>query len=232
MNHSARRINSIIHHGGHTSYLEIGVKAGKTFFAVEADRRVGVDPRFRFATGDHDRRGTAFFETTSDEYFASLSSSTWFDVIFLDGLHVFEQTYRDFCNSLSHAHATTVWVIDDTIPVDAYSAIPDQARALEERRRTGDTSNAWHGDVYKMIFALHDFHPGFAYRTILGGGNPQTVAWRAPRAGFKPRFDSFEAISRLSFYDLRDNWDLVREGSEANVLEEVARFCHRASAES
>ena len=110
--------------------------------------------------------------------------------------------------------------------------MPDQARAIEARRKTGDTSNAWHGDVYKMIFALHDFHPGFAYRTILGGGNPQTVAWRAPRAGFKPRFDSFEAISRLSFDDLRNNWELVRGGSEEDVLEEVARSCHRDPAQS
>jgi hypothetical protein len=33
-------------------YLEVGVSAGETFFAVSADRKVAVDPHFRFSVAD------------------------------------------------------------------------------------------------------------------------------------------------------------------------------------
>jgi hypothetical protein len=228
--HSARRLNALIRRCGQRRYLEIGVKAGRTFFAVEIDDKVAVDPRFRFAPADHARPGVAFLAMTSDEYFAALDPSARFDVVFLDGLHVFEQTYRDFRSSLLHAHGTTVWLVDDTIPCDPYSAIPDRARALEARGRTGDPSRAWHGDVYKMIFALHDVHPELRYRTIVGGGNPQTVVWPEPRDPGPPRIGSLEAISRLDFSDLQRHWDLVRAGGEREVLDEVTRFCRRRAA--
>ena len=39
---------------------------------------------------------------TSDEFFATLRRSKRFDVAFLDGLHTFDQTYRDMINTFAH----------------------------------------------------------------------------------------------------------------------------------
>lgn len=215
---AARRINSLARAANAKSYLEIGVSRGATFFAVEIPRRVGVDPAFRFdarakATGD-----TRLFEMTSDDWFVAHSRGETFDVIFLDGLHTFEQTFRDFCNSLAVAHDRTVWVIDDTVPSDIYSAWPDQKEAATVRRESfarlsdnvtinGKLKGGWHGDVFKVVFAIHDFFPTLSYCTIMTGGNPQTLVWRTPRTAFAPLFNSLEAISRLTFFDFRRRFD-------------------------
>ena len=46
----------------------------------------------------------------------SLFADHSLDLVYLDGLHTFEQTYRDLCNTLMHAHPATVILVDDTVP--------------------------------------------------------------------------------------------------------------------
>jgi hypothetical protein len=147
---------------------------------------------------------------TSDAFFAQLPIQQTFDVIYIDGLHTLEQTYRDLCNSLVHSHQQTVILIDDTKPVDVYSAIPDYAKAIRHRRVTGGDSLCWHGDTFKVVFVIHDFHPALNYRTITGSGNEQTLVWRSTDRWRAPRFDSLEAISRLTYFDSVDEVDVMR----------------------
>jgi len=212
---SSRRINEIAAVTSATTYLEVGVAAGDTFFGVDLPMKDAVDPHFAFATADHATETQRFFETTSDRFFASRDPRPLYDIIFLDGLHTFEQTFRDFCSALSHAHGRTVFLIDDTVPSDVYSSLPDPTQAIEERALAvggGDTS--WHGDVYKMVLALHDFFPALSYATITDGGNPQTLVWREPRADFAPRYDNLEKVSRTGYFDLsalRDVFQFTRE---------------------
>jgi predicted O-methyltransferase YrrM len=198
--HTLRRINRIAQHMGARSYLEIGVARGKTFNNLEFDRKVAVDPKFNFDVAEFQKEGVEFHALPSDRYFTECNGSEKFDIIFLDGLHRFQQTFRDFCNSLACAHDRTVILIDDIYPIDVYSALPLQRDAYEFRRRAGTESPAWHGDVFKVVFAIHDFFPMFSYVT-LKGGNPQTLLWKAPREDFSPVFDSLEAVERLSYFD-------------------------------
>lgn len=223
---SVRRINSLAKRLESASYLEIGVRRGNTILNVNISHRVGVDPVFLFDFKATARAGLEFHQLKSDDYFAQLTKTTVFDIFFLDGLHTFEQTARDFLNSLKHSHPRSVWLIDDTRPRDVYSALPDMQRAIKYRELEAKSTNrSWHGDVFKTVFLIHDFMQGLNYRTIVDAGNPQTLVWQSDDADRQrvPRFNSFEAISRLDYFDLLDNIDILRECTERNALDLCGR---------
>jgi hypothetical protein len=203
---------------GSSSYLEVGVNRGTTFLAVSAPYRVGVDPRFLLDPSALQDRAIEFVTATSDGFFASLPPERSFDIVFLDGLHTFEQTYRDLCNSLLHAHARSVILLDDTLPSDPWSAIPDQARSLRLRQEAGLAGRNWHGDVYKVVAAIHSYHLGLDYRTIVGSGNPQTLVWRGRRQEGRPPPLDWDSISRMSYFDLLDGRELLNEATEDDAI--------------
>jgi Methyltransferase domain len=215
---SVRRLNRLGTALRASSYLEVGVFAGSTFNAVTIPHRTGVDPRFQFDIEAVADDQTVLKTMTSDEFFAELPIGETFDVIYLDGLHTLEQTYRDLCNSLIHSHQRTVILIDDTKPSDVYSAIPDFEKAIRHRRAAGGDSPCWHGDTFKVVFAIHDFHPALNYRTIVGSGNAQTLVWRSIEGRRAPRFDSLEAIARLTYFDVLDEDFIMRCCSEDEAI--------------
>jgi len=215
---SARRLNHLGTALGASSYLEVGVFAGSTFNAVKIPQRTGVDPRFQFDIEAAADDRTVLKMMTSDEFFAELSIGETFDVIYLDGLHTLEQTYRDLCNSLIHSHQRTVILIDDTKPTDVYSALPDYERAIRHRKAAGGDDLAWHGDTFKVVFVIHDFHLALNYRTIVGSGNAQTLVWRSADWWRAPRFDSLEAIARLTYFDVVDEEPVMRCCSEDDAI--------------
>lgn len=216
--HSRRRVNRVAEHIGGASYLEIGVFKGKTFNNVHFPRQVAVDPYFGFDVAEFARDGVDFVAKTSDDYFATVNNGEKFDVVFLDGLHNFQQTFRDFCNALACANDKTVWLIDDVLPSDVYSALPIAAEARGFRKRAGINSNAWHGDVFKVIYLIHDFFPTLSYVCFSTGGNPQALVWRKPRAAFSPLYKTVEAIERMSYFDLLKNEQVL------NLMPEEAAF--------
>jgi hypothetical protein len=218
-NFSARRINRVARALGSTRYLEIGVSHGVTFHAVKIENRVAVDPRFQFKTSDFENPSTKFFEVPSDAYFDALGDDVTYDQFFIDGLHTFEQTLRDFSNTLLHSHRRTVWLIDDTKPSDVYSSLPDNRDTFLFRGEVGRADDhSWHGDVYKVVAYIHDFCPGLDYRTIVGSGNIQTLVWRSKQGRRVPKFKNLESISRLTYFDLRKSIDLLREASEEDAI--------------
>jgi hypothetical protein len=213
LNWTARRIARLAHALDARRYLEIGVSAGDTFRGIDIADRTGVDPKFMFPIAQYADLNTHFHETTSDAFFETLPIDTTFDIYFIDGLHTFEQTLRDFCNAVTHSHPRTVWLLDDTEPCDVYSTDPVASRALFFRHRTGDLSVAWHGDVFKLVYYIHDFMPKLNYRTLVGD-NPQTLVWRSSSDRRSPRFNSLETISRMTYFDMTDHIDILRQCSE------------------
>lgn len=209
-----RRINAIAEHIGARSYLEIGVSKGRTFHAVSVPAKVGVDPKFQFEVDERQQHGAEYHEVRSDEYFTRIANEAKFDLIYLDGLHTFQQTFRDFCNSLACAHNRTVWLIDDILPIDVYSALPNHAEAVRFRKQGGGSGGAWHGDVFKVLFAIHDFFPMYSYVSFRRPGNPQAIVWKAPRNEFVPTLNSMEAIERLSYFDLLKLLEILNLKSE------------------
>ena len=218
--HSSRRINAIASQMRARSYLEIGVARGRTFLAVDIPEKSAVDPRFAFDWKPHQTDKVRFYDMESDRYFTGHGKGG-FDIVMLDGLHVFEQTFRDFCNTLLVTHDRSLILIDDTVPVDIYSAWPDADEAIAARKAGGGSGAAWHGDIFKMVLVIHDFFPMLSYCTIGTEGNPQTLVWRERRSDFQPRFNSLETIGRMGWFELHRNMDLMRLVPEDEALATV-----------
>ena len=217
MTHSARRLNKISELLGAKKYLEVGVEFGLTFFNVDIPNKVAVDPAFRFDINNMNMTGCEFHQVYSDEFFLNKSNSK-FDLIFLDGLHQFEQTIRDLLNCLTLSHSKTVIIIDDVMPTDVFSSLRDHSEANKFRVLNGGNGSAWAGDVFKVIYFLHDFMPRYSYATFDDGWNRQTLLWQKPRAKFKPVFDNFELISRMNYFDLINNIDVMKLMDEDTAI--------------
>ena len=85
------------------SYLELGVFDNKNFNQIKCKNKYSVDTN-----------GAALYTGTTDDYFASVSEETQFDIIYIDANHDLEYVIRDYNNSIKHAKK---WiVIHDMIP--------------------------------------------------------------------------------------------------------------------
>ena len=218
------------------NYLEIGVNQGETFFNVNFQNKIGVDPAFQFVPEDHLQKGVAFFTMPSDDFFEHWKAGDknhdiitmpdyvlpdTFDIIFIDGMHTFEQSLRDFENSLQFSHDDTIWLLDDTIPSDPYSAEPDCDLSLSAKKAAGIADESWHGDVYKTVLAIHDKYTDFSYLTLIGG-NPQTIVWKSSAMAREPLFTSLHQIKTFTYFDmLRHAW-LYNPATDAQFREIVS----------
>lgn len=123
-------LQKIIDTNGYKSYLEIGCDRDQVFGNIEVQTKVGVDPK---------RGGTV--RMTSDEFFKK-TCCTKYDLIFIDGLHTYEQVKTDFDNAWTRLAPNGTVVIHDMLPTAAGQATPEP------------TEKAWLGDVWKFGFDL------------------------------------------------------------------------------
>ena len=194
------RLNKLASINKSSRYLEIGVSKGITFNAVKIDNKVAVDPQFRLNKDKYATDKVVFMEISSDEFFRSYAKDfKSFDLIYLDGLHTFEQTFRDFCATLACAHSKTIWLIDDTCPGSYAQAQSSLNRCRQIQKFSDEKTASWMGDVFKIVAAIHDFFPQYSFATFPHHG--QTVVWNYPRKDFQPLWNSLEIISRLEYAD-------------------------------
>ena len=209
--------------GGLGNYLEIGVAKGATFFNVEAIEKHAVDPRFRFDTRTRSSyKNEIYHAMTSDEFFnENLQNPFSFDLIFLDGLHTYSQTLRDFLASQKLAHSKTIWLIDDTMPTDAIAAEADLSRVREARAAQGRPDDeTWMGDVFKVIAFIDAFLPQFSCFSLEGHG--QTLILPIPRQQISGKFKTTEEIENLNYIDaLLLNNNLLKPTSFGTLLGKI-----------
>lgn len=123
-------LNSLISDNNYKSYLEIGLDDGKNYDSILIENKVSVDP-------SDVRGGKPIFKLTSDEFFTINTSK--FDLIFIDGMHTFEVSFRDLLNSLNILNENGAIVLHDTFPKKyEYQTVPA-------------TDPCWTGDVWKTI---------------------------------------------------------------------------------
>ena len=205
-------------------YLEVGVDEGLTFQALTAARKVAVDPRFRF-TPAPDAEAVSHHQVSSDDYFAAhCPPGEVFDVIYLDGLHTFEQTLRDLLNAVMRLAPDGIIVINDILPASYHASLPSVAEAFQVRDLLARTdpalagNDSWMGDVYKLAFFIETFMQQLTYATV-ADNHGQLVAWAAPRAaqGMAPR--SMKQVASLDFAATVTQRDVFRILPFAEILE-------------
>ena len=119
-------IQTIIKKKKFKNYLEIGCDNDQTFSKIKIKNKVGVDP----ISGGTIRK-------TSDNFFKTNTKK--FDIIFIDGLHHYDQVISDIDNSLKVLNKGGVILVHDCLP----SSLSEQAVPRYKSR--------WCGDVWKAI---------------------------------------------------------------------------------
>ncbi len=138
-------IQNIINKKNYKKYLEIGCDRNENFSQINIDKKVGVDPS---------RGGT--IRMTSDDFFQENKNK--FDIIFLDGLHTYEQTIKDINNSLKIISDEGVILIHDCLPKKIWNQIVP--------RMYGH----WNGDVWKAIVHSRTYENVDTYTCIADHG--------------------------------------------------------------
>ena len=212
--------------GGIKRYLEIGVAKGTTFFKVNAQEKHAVDPRFRFDIATRrDFTNESYHPMTSDEFFMQcIGKKVTFDFIFLDGLHTYSQTLRDFLACQALAHHRTIWLIDDTVPTDPVAAEPDLKRVKNARAAQGkEEDQTWMGDVFKLVAFIDGFCPQFTCLTLENHG--QTLILPVPRRSLNGKYNSTNEIEKLNYVDaLLLQKNLLKPTSWDQIMDQVDKL--------
>ncbi len=138
-------INKLINKNEYKSYLEIGINdpnVDRSWEKIKIDIKHGVDPNFETT-----------YQMTSDEFFSKHATQTY-DIIFVDGLHTFDQAYKDIKNSLNCLNDRGVIVVHDCNPLNEIVQRPERV------------SDAWNGDVWKAIVKLRMEEIGLVIHTV------------------------------------------------------------------
>jgi len=133
-------------------YLEIGVEKGISLsLALPGSHAIGVDPNPNI---QHQLRAwTQVFRMTSEAFFLNYVGRA-FDLIFIDGLHLYEVVAQDFINAEKFCKPTSIMLFHDTLPYKAEIATQVVS------------SPSWTGDVWKLVPALIKGRPDLTVFTI------------------------------------------------------------------
>lgn len=188
-----------------SSYLEIGVRNGENYFAINAKRKFGVDPNYFFAKRallkswlKKSNRTQRMFRCTSDHFFlhhaAQVCEKGEFDLIFIDGMHTYEQSLQDAVNSLNFLKRDGRIVFHDCNPWSEESAQPHIP--------SGKVS--WNGDVWKTIFHLRQHQEIFECFTYEADEGLGILKWRNNASDLiPPELSPQPSIKNLTYADLQ-----------------------------
>ena len=122
-------IDYLIQKNNFENYLEIGCDDDQLFSKVNIKNKIGVDP----VSGGNIRK-------KSDDFFSSNKDK--FDLVFIDGLHIYEQVKKDILNSLKCLKENGIILVHDCMP----DSLSKQAVPRYKMK--------WNGDVWKAIVDL------------------------------------------------------------------------------
>jgi hypothetical protein len=138
------------------TYLEIGVNEGHSLcLAGPGTRAVGIDPEPRLRQPSD----ATLFPLTSDDFFAvhdldAALQGVPLDLVFIDGMHLFEFVLRDLINVGRSAVPTTTVLLHDCYPISAETATREHLTYL------------WTGDVWKIVLCLKEYCPDVEVRVV------------------------------------------------------------------
>jgi hypothetical protein len=185
-------IKKIIKRENYKSYLEIGCDNDENFSQITLKDKVGVDPL---------KGGT--IRMTSDEFFFKNKKN--FDIVFLDGLHTYEQTIKDINNSLKVLNNKGVILIHDCLPKKIWNQIVP--------RMYGH----WNGDVWKAIVHSRTYDHADTYTCIADHG--LGVVFK--RKNRNPLILNLKNLKKLKFSDYYNNHNKYMNLVSHEKLEEI-----------
>lgn len=224
--HRLEVIQRIIDTIGARVYVEIGVRYGTVFLRVKAPQKIGIDPRLQIPFHKKllfawDFLRNKYFSKTSDDFFAEnagLFKEDKIDVVFIDGLHTYEQSLRDVENSLKYLNPGGVIIMHDCNPTTEAMA----SSSFELFKKTPNGGKAWCGDVWKTIVYVRSVHKGleafvldadFGLGIIVKGRNENPLPY-APAE-----------IEKMSYSDLsQDRKNLLNLKSQEYFGEFISRL--------
>jgi Glycosyl transferase family 2 len=172
------------------TYLEIGVARGASLaLAQPPTRAIGVDPEpmvsARFSAETH------IFCETSDAFFASgrlpsLLNGEPLALAFIDGLHVFAQSLKDFMEVEAFCGRHSVVLIHDTVPLDEETQRPERLRKF------------YTGDVWKTVLCLKHYRPDLDIVTIATPWTGLTMVTNLDAASCVLRDNFEDVVSRFA----------------------------------
>ncbi len=134
-------------------YFEIGTQTGASLVLSSANS-IAVDPDFQIVGDPYGNKSQLhMFQQTSDEFFASNhldAIGARIDLAFLDGMHLYEYLLRDFMNTERHMSPDGVILLHDCVPWN---------EGMAERDRAKSPTQAWTGDVWKVVCILQSYRP-------------------------------------------------------------------------
>ena len=168
-------INKIIELKEYKTYLEIGCQADINFSKIQIDKRIGVDP--------HDG-GT--HRMTSDDFFKNNNEK--FDIIFIDGLHEYEQVIKDIKNSVKFLSNNGMIILHDCLPSKIWHQTIPQSHS------------SWNGDVWKAIVECRTFENLDTYTCVADQGLG-IIFNRKNKNLLKIKIKKFKNLSFKSYYE-------------------------------
>ena len=182
-------IEYLIKKNNYTNYLEIGCDQNQLFSKVIIDNKIGVDP----VSGGNIRK-------TSDEFFKENNGK--FDIVFIDGLHTYEQVKKDILNSVNCLNENGIILVHDCMP----DSLGKQAVPRYKMQ--------WNGDVWKAIVDLRQKEDLDIYTCEMDQGigiiskkkNSSQLSLNKPihKIKFKDYFDNYkEYMGVISLAELK-----------------------------
>lgn len=147
-------INHLILKNNYKSYLEIGVRDHDACFnKINCELKHGVDPGVEWGE-------PPTYPMTSDEFFDKHISQKY-DIIFIDGLHLDYQVYRDIENSIKHLNEGGSIVLHDCNPPTVHHAREDYYDV------STPAGGNWNGTVWKAIAKFRSSEYAKEYKCIV-----------------------------------------------------------------
>lgn len=167
------------------TYVEIGIETGRTLANAKPPTiAIGIDPKPVIKV--EFEAETKIYPVPSDDFFENYNLAEEMehptvDFAFLDGLHLFEQTLKDFMNVENFSTPNTVVVTHDCLPLNTFTA-------ARERQ-----SKFWTGDPWKIIPCLKQYRPDL---------NLSVISAPPTGLGVITNLDSSSTV-------LHDNWQAI-----------------------
>ena len=152
------------------NYLEIGLQyPAMNYNHINIETKHSVDPGYdiqKFYKNQDDTTNQATHKLESDDFFQKLeagelpefSEDHKWDIIFIDGLHLADQVWKDIMNSLNHLAKGGAIVMHDCNP---FMFENKWERVIEDQHNSG-----WNGTTWKAFYKLRTSRSDLSICTV------------------------------------------------------------------